>query len=47
MRQPDLILLDMIMDPGMNGRRTYEEICTKKMMQIRQEKIGAHLIRNG
>ncbi|MDD3816358.1 MAG: transporter substrate-binding domain-containing protein [Desulfocapsaceae bacterium] len=26
-RQPDLILLDMIMDPGMNGRRTYEEIC--------------------
>ncbi len=27
MRQPDLILLDMIMDPGMNGRRTYEEIC--------------------
>ncbi|MFH2123824.1 MAG: transporter substrate-binding domain-containing protein [Pseudomonadota bacterium] len=25
-RQPDLILLDMIMDPGMNGRRTYEEI---------------------
>lgn len=27
MRQPDLILLDMIMDPGINGRRTYEEIC--------------------
>ncbi|MBU1138228.1 MAG: transporter substrate-binding domain-containing protein [Proteobacteria bacterium] len=24
--QPDLIVLDMIMEPGMNGRRTYEEI---------------------
>lgn len=24
--EPDLIVLDMIMEPGMNGRRTYEEI---------------------
>lgn len=24
--QPDLVVLDMIMEPGMNGRRTYEEI---------------------
>ena len=25
-KKPDLILLDMIMEPGMNGRKTYEEI---------------------
>ncbi len=25
--EPDLIILDMVMEPGMNGRRTYEEIC--------------------
>lgn len=24
--QPNLVILDMIMEPGMNGRRTYEEI---------------------